>query len=397
MGADKAEPYWRRPLREASLLLGLFLAALLILIVRYSLVEDYDRDFMYFYSVGKLLNERPSAQLYDYRVQQEMSSEVHPMAFGSHGPSPYPPFVALAFRPLAKLPFMTAYHIWMLLGFGLYMIGLSLLCKTFLPGDRVGQSAACVCSLLFWPFLGKTLLNGQVAAIGFFSMSAALCAQYRGRFYFSGIALSICLYKPTLLLWLLPLLLVYRAWKTLFGFFGSAAMMFCITTAVLGFEVWRQYAVMTAGLGAWQKYLHQTDHVDIFGFIALASRSESHTLAWICFLTGAFLIVATWRYIWRSGVPNRIVLAWAFTIPASLVINFYSPIYDTILVIPSLISSFSLLGNAHPQRLILGSSSLLLASYLTNWIASDYRIQLFSLILTAVAVIQVRRFISATT
>src|SRR5258708_4253643 len=86
-----------------------------------------DRDFVFFYAMGKMLNQYPPSQLYDYQLQQKVELDVHPLKGGAqYTPNPYPPFVGMLFRPFARLPFSSAYPLWLAISFSLYMTGLTL-------------------------------------------------------------------------------------------------------------------------------------------------------------------------------------------------------------------------------------------------------------------------------
>src|ERR1700741_415166 len=69
-----------------------------------------DADFVRFYSLGKLLNEHPARELYDYELQHRISVEVHPTI--GVAPMPHPPFVGMAFRVFALFPYWLAYLAW---------------------------------------------------------------------------------------------------------------------------------------------------------------------------------------------------------------------------------------------------------------------------------------------
>jgi hypothetical protein len=298
--------------------------------------------------------------------------------------------VALFFRPLAVLPFMTAYHIWMAFTLCLYLAGLYVLVQTFVPDDRLYKAAWFVGALLFWPFLGHTLLNGQLSAVAFFAMSSALSAQYREKHYLSGLALSLCLYKPPLLIWIVPLLLMARAGKTLIGFLSAASVLFVVTTASLGPQIWARYADTTANLGDWERHAHQEYHLEIFGQLALAMGRLPGLEGWICFLAAGLGIVLIWRYVLGRTVRKRVVSAWAITLSASLVVNVYTPVYDSILLIPALIASAKVKAfeRVHPQLLVPGCLLLLVVSYCTTWIGNHCRIQPLSILIAMTCAVQ---------
>src|SRR5580698_7000213 len=158
-----------------------------------------EKDFVFFYAMGRMLNEYPPSQLYDFELQKKVDTEIHPLKAGrEYTPNPYPPFVALLFRPFARLPFSTAYPLWLSITFSLYIVGLALAAGGFFPNDLVRRSLTFCAAYTFVPFWW-IMMGGQIPIIGFIGAAVAFREENRGRAFLSGMGLSLCLYKPTLL------------------------------------------------------------------------------------------------------------------------------------------------------------------------------------------------------
>src|ERR1700678_1927962 len=93
----------------------------------------FDADFANFYILGKILNEYPHDQLYDYNLQRSIAERVHPLKEGEYGPLTYPPAVAIAFQPFAKLPYRAAYKIWLLITMTVYVWAVVTLGQSLFP------------------------------------------------------------------------------------------------------------------------------------------------------------------------------------------------------------------------------------------------------------------------
>lgn len=387
-GSTEVDDRRRSQLRDLCVLGWLFVAAALLFIIIRSPVKATG-DFVYFYSIGRLANEHPD-DLYNSEAQQTVFDQFRPDVHGRFGPSPYPPFVALCFRPLASLSLFAAYRVWAIITLCLYVAGLWLLLRAFLPDARSYWPALFCGALLFWPFLARTLGSGQLSGVGFFAMSLALSEQQRRRYYMSGLALSLCLYKPTLLVWILPLLLIARAWRTLAGFSAAAGVLASITTAAFGSaSIWRQYAEMTAHLGSFKSMLVQSDYLDVLAALHLASHGAVSTLsANLCLCIGAVVIFFAWRRALTCATEHRTVVAWGITLPLALLVNVYTPIYDSVLLIVSLIATGGLFQHITQKRLISGCLLLLGASFCSTWIAAAWRIQILSLLIAGISAIQ---------
>lgn len=366
-------------------------AGLFAIVLQNALQRDHERDFVYFYSCGRILNHYPPAQLYDYELQKRTFTEIQPLHEGVYGPSPYPPFVAMLFRPFARLPFLTAYWSWMGITLILYLAGLTLLARRFLSGDRLKQSALFCFALCFWPFAARTLLNGQLSAIGFFCLTLAICLEHSGSRFLSGLALSLCAYKPTLLLLLLPMLFVIRRYRTLLGFAAGVAALVSLTTVVEGFAVWPAWLRLTRNIAGFRPFLALDDYIDASSFAALLAPGAAPVrFAVLCLsvIAGLWLLREWWlfRPIARS---HSAVVPWAATLTWTLVLNVYVPMYDSILVLISLVviaSSSSPVARGTAFR--AAAMLLLLIAPVTRAFAVGTGVQLLTLVLVSIGVLQ---------
>ena len=383
----------RAQLRDVVIIGWLLATAMLFLVVYQSFQATAESDFVPIYSLGRLLNHHPAEQLYDFALQQQVSTEVKPLRAGAYGPTPYPPFVALFFKVFSRLDFPTAYHIWMLLTIGLYLSGLLLLMNRFLPRDALYRSAWTCGALLFWPFMGRTLLNGQLAGFGFFAMSLAIYWQDRRWCYLSGLALSACCYKPTLLIWVVPLLIVSGSIRTLCGFGSGVAALLSIT--VIGFggsRIFQQYWNALGQLSGWEKFTQRADHLDLLGFWSIIFGTAGRFPAMIALLIGAVLIFWLWRCLLSRQSPDRLVAAWAITLTCSLIVNVYTQIYDSTLLIVGMTVTAEQVRMRYPRSFCTLCALALPVSYCATWAASEYKLQILTVFLGILAVIQTRAY-----
>jgi hypothetical protein len=177
-------------------------------------------DYAGFYVAGKILNEHSPAQLYDLGLQNQIRHGLMP-GLPAEAWLPfrgYPPLVAVCFQPLARLPYAWSYAVWLVIAAGLYVAGLALLGKTLRAAPAGERSTAWLLALSFEPFLIEAWAGGQLSVVGFFSIALALFCEQRRLPILAGVALALCLYKPTLLVLVLPLLLIGRRFKMLSGF-----------------------------------------------------------------------------------------------------------------------------------------------------------------------------------
>lgn len=208
--------------RDLSFVSWLICGALVALAVFSSFQPSQEKDFVYFYGLGTLFNQH--VPLYDYPAQTSVFEGIRAIHGGPYGPSPYPPFVALAFAPFAHLPFEIAYHVWMAASIMLYVAALLLLISQKHLLLVLPLAISC------WPFVTRTFLSGQLSVVAFASTAFAMREAGRRHPYRSGLLLSISLYKPTLLFLAVPMLVVCGRLKILAGLCMGAVALVAAST-----------------------------------------------------------------------------------------------------------------------------------------------------------------------
>jgi hypothetical protein len=335
-------------------------------------------DFIYFYGIGRIANEFPLARLYDYSLQLQVFNQVFALHDGAYGPSPYPPFVALFFGPFARLPFNAAFAAWAGISLLLYVSGVCAALREFFPTEPLKVSLFVCFSLGFYPFLVGTLANGQLASVAVFAISAAFVLDRRGWPIASGLALSLLLYKPTLLLLLLPMMLLTRRFRALCGFISGGAILTLVATAFGGLEVWPAYARFL-GLFGRVASLSDRSGLPLWKFVDLGSCIQAvsggrSAIAMVVLLLAMMIVllalaVLCFKSVSAGGTAQS--LAWAAVLTWTLLINVYVPIYDSVFVV---IAAALTLGALKELAWVEETGWMVLLSVLvvlTSWITSD--------------------------
>ena len=356
-----------------------------------------ENDFIYFYSMGRVFNEYPVTQLYDYDVQKKVATEVHPMQTRAYGPNSYHPLIGVLFRPFARMPYLRAYLIWMAISFSLYCGGLALFLRRFYPAEPLQGSLILCLSLCFYP-LFWILTSGQISTIGFFAIALAFCKDDQKRPFMSGLALSVCLYKPPLLTLLLPMILITRRLRTLAGVFCGGAAAAVVVTGIQGVGVWPGYLerLLSFATGSLQTKSFKIlwYYLDLASFSALVPGGNSW-LGRIAFLACAgaagFVLFRGWRNSVGAGKPEQ-RLVWATTLTWTLVLNVYVPIYDSILIVLSLVATSVVLKDfpmvALSRRFTLLWLLILACSWITVPAAQASGVQIMTILLAILGTLQ---------
>ena len=359
-------------------------------------------DFVAFYAAGKILNEYPPTSLYDlplqYRLHHAILPEMPPELV-----SPYfnTPFLAWLFRPLARLPFLWSYGLWTAISLALYLGGLALLWRYAKGLGDVSRLAFLVCCS-FPPFAIECLAGGQVSAIGFFAFALSTRWLRSARPVAAGLALALCLYKPPLLLVVVPMLAIGRRWRVVAGFSAGACALGALSLLAVGYGGCVAYVEalrLRAGLATLNPSpLSVFKCVDSQSFFRLLFGGYSHTSAAAALILGGtgFAILAL---RWARSTPGTQAdgLLWAATVAWTLVVNVSIPIYDTTLVV---ISALVMAGAVYQSRSEQAESdrltflwwmlALYLATVVSQPLARFAGIQILTPVLAAVGALALR-------
>jgi hypothetical protein len=195
------------------------------------------------------------------------------------------------------------------------------------------------------PFVADTAASGQLAAVSLFAIVMVLREDDLDHRFRSGLALSACLFKPTILVLLLPMVLVTRRWRTFLGFVAGAAALFLATTSLEGFGIWPVFfhSILSFGKLASRpqasSILILNKYVDLSSFSALVPAGRSLPGLTIFFTVACCAFLALLWFWWKSSGAGRPFnhLSWAATITWTLLLNVYVPIYDSTLIVLALI------------------------------------------------------------
>jgi len=280
--------------------------------------------------------------------------------------------------------------LWMLLSLGLYLWALAILTQRFFREDPLRRLLVFCFALGFCPFLVGTMINGQLAAVAFFALALAIREDDRGRAVLSGLALSLCAYKPTLLVLILPMLFVTRRFKTLAGFGIGALALILFAMAVEGVRVWSGYLDMLLDLTRMHSLLRLSVYIDLRAFTSLLSPTHSWIILASVVAFGAWVIFGLFR-VWLSSVGagrTANTLVWATTITWTLLLNIYVPMYDSILAVLSTVVIARVLQNFAGRWFGILCVLIFGSVWFTVQVAERTGIQVITILLAALGALQ---------
>lgn len=284
-------------------------------------------DFIAFYTAGRLVSDQRD-RLYDLQLQDQMVHATVPAAPADQS-MPYvnPPFFALLFAPLAQLPFAFSYLVWILVSVALYAAAVlfALWVSPALP-----RRSTFLVALAFPPFCMFVLQGGQVSAFGCFALSLAFFLAHSQRTVGAGLALALLLYKPPLLLFVLPMLAVKKQWRTLAGFAVGASLLSFASWVLVGTSGLLQYLQVLrffyALNNAAAEVFQTSKYVDAGAAIRLLTGQSPGSIRFVLLASAFPLLLVAWRKLESRRT-------WALAVAATLLLNLYSPIYDCVLLV----------------------------------------------------------------
>ncbi len=363
--------------------------------------ERRPREFMAFYTVGRVLNESPS-QLYKPEAFLEAYRTLFPSLPADKAPVyAHAPFEGVIFRPFARLPFEQALMAWQALSLGLIGAGFTLVWRSSKSLPRNLLPLALLLAISFQPVSVRLVLVGQVSALGFFWIALAIWCQRRGWERWSGAALSLCLSKPTLLILLLPMLVVGRRWRALGGLLCGAVVLAVASLLVVGWRGGLDYVEMMlqfgeAAMAKQQAFAAPSLYVDLNSFLRMLADGHGQMALAVLTVLAAGVVPCLVR-LWRSmptGGEVGLSLAWASTLTWTMLLNLYVPGYDTPIVILGILLTVDVLCRAGQGRLPLVPQVLFAVLYFAPWsglvaIGGGARLQPYTVVLIALGTYQV--------
>src|SRR5262245_46259714 len=200
-------------------------------------------DYIQFFVMGSLMHEGRADALYDAQAHlAEGRRRIHNdlTLYASH-PN-YGPQVALAFAPLASMPYLWSLLAFLTLSAAAYAFGVWMVWRGSEALTPYGRVVAVLAAGS--PLLLTVVRYGQASAFALLALSLALAAFRRGRLFLAGFAIGCLAYKPQLGVIFGIVFVLTREWRVV----GGAAT----AVAVQALVAW-----MAAGSTALQQYVRE--------------------------------------------------------------------------------------------------------------------------------------------
>jgi hypothetical protein len=288
-------------------------------------------DFVAFYTAGRIVDTGQSALLYDFDTAHRIQQEIYQVESENFNPYLNPPFYALLFVPLSKLPYSVAAVLWMLFNLACLWGAIRLL-KSATPGNHFLLA-------LTWLPAWSAITFGQNSLLSVLIISTTFAFWERKKPFQAGLVGGLMLYKPQLaiglgLLWLLD---IRKSWRSVLGM-GVSGISLVILSAILLPEASLEYLtyaqMISANLMTFDGFPIWNAHgVQTFFFALLPGLK---TTAQFLYLLSTLLGIFTYYRFFHQHQDSRIRFAGAICL--TLWITPYVMVYDwTLLIVPAIL------------------------------------------------------------
>ena len=303
-------------------------------------------DFSIFYTAGEILHEGRGFELYDDRVQEKVQRSFSPIGLEKRRsilPYNHPPFEALVFVPLVRLPYSAAYLVWLAVNLGLTLTLLVLLRKNFAILGSAPLYLWLLAGFGFFP-LFIALMQGQDSILVLFCYAMGFLAFRRRTESRAGAWIGLGLCKFHLVLpFIFPLVLLRRQ-RFLAGFFSVGLVLVLLGLAAVGWRGSLSYPLYVWAGENSETYLWNSsvgNAANVRGIVASLCPAGEPRLRIILILLFSAILLAGVTYAWRKALltgPVDRELVFALGLVATVLLSYHIYVHDlSILFLAALI------------------------------------------------------------
>ncbi|MGE5245369.1 MAG: glycosyltransferase family 87 protein [Betaproteobacteria bacterium] len=306
-------------------------------------------DYVQFYVMGSLVLDGRPASLYDPAAHlSEGRLRVFPeLNLYAMRPN-YGPEVALAFAPLALLPYLPSLAVFLGLMALCYAGAVGLLWRDSPGLAPHGWLVALLAAAS--PLLFASLRYAQTSPFSLLLWVLAFVALEHDRRFAAGLAIGLLAYKPQFGLIVGPVLLIAREWRLVAGAAAAVALQLAGAWLMVGTRVLDQYVGMLWTL------LRNPRLVEIYPIEIHSVRGFLQLLLpWpgvitVCYLAALAAILVAAVRCWRSRAPRS--LKWAELVLLTVLASPHLVTYDLLLLTVPLVllADWAVRNAEHPRQ-----------------------------------------------
>ena len=321
-------------------------------------------DYSIFYVAGKLVNSGKASELFSLSAQAQMHLAPHfrqlPLPFN------HPPYEALLFAPLARLPFLTSYYVWDAVNV-IFLAAIAILLTPWLTDlPWASTSAIFTLSLAFWP-VAAALMQGQDSILLTLIVVAAYDQYKRGNEGLAGAILACGLFKAQLLLPLAACFGISQRWKFVRNFVFMGVGLATVSLLMIGSAGMQQYFELLSSSSHMPLavYFKPELMANLRGLFALITQGNPAMRLLITLISSLLVFaVAAYRLPTDDKGPG-FDLFFAGALAMCCAVSFHSYVYDFTLLFPALLLAANTFARTQSLSRNLALGATILCLFLT--------------------------------
>jgi hypothetical protein len=246
-------------------------------------------DFIIYYAASMLAQAGEAAVIFDWPALRAAQVSVIG-ASAQYLPWLYPPPLLLIAAPLATLPYISAFAVWVAGQLALLAAAVA----------AMGQRPKALFAALVFPATINNMLAGQNGALSAALLGGGLVVLGRHP-VLAGVLFGLLVYKPHLLVAVPFALLAMGAWRTIIAAVSSALAVSALSLLLFGAAPWS--AFLQAAPAGTQALEHGSSHWAKMPtvFAALRLLGAEVPLAYVGQGVSAILAISVVICLWRRG------------------------------------------------------------------------------------------------
>ncbi len=335
-GAPLLSPAFLKRRLPAALLIAVALAVVVSVIMWERGTGPADApggDYPAFYGAGRIVLDGDLADLYSLERQAAAQEGL----FGDDEPGSawyfaYPPQLAVAYAPLAAVPYGWSYLLHTLL-MALALVAAVLLMRPMVPWLEGRVLLAVAAALAFWPMF-RAVTGGSNPALTGLLIVAAWRLVHDRRPFLAGLVLALLWYKPQFALPLLGLFLVARRWRVIAGMAAGTVPFYLWGAALLGWGWAGDWYDIAGSFGRLDAAVNGHSAISWLGFLQNVLGVDSSiaaALGWGLAAVTALLLAVVWARRGRGSLDGALALA----VPGILLVSPHAMTHESAIVLIS--------------------------------------------------------------
>jgi hypothetical protein len=291
-------------------------------------------DFLHFYTLGLIAREHRGPELYDMKVQSELSAAHVPQAAGIQYLPLYPPQTSILFAPLAHLSYTHALAVWWTVSAILYFLCCYWIWRSC-PNLRAHKVTVAILAAAF-PAFFHLIAWGQTSALALACFTGAYLSLRSKRDFLAGIALGCLAFKPQLALAAAVVFIATGSGKVVLGATLSGLAQFVTGILHYGSQAFHDWLWMLGNLRSALPFLepkiYQTYCLRTFWSMLIPIPG----LAFALYALSAALLLRITILLWRRPF-TALTVRFSALLLATVLVAPHLTVYDLVILAPAVL------------------------------------------------------------